>query len=230
MKASIISAFALAAFATAAPSVGRRQIANIQQKAILQFEIAPDTFTANTEITLGTQLDTDINVLSIGVNSAVPATCEARTQSTVVGTFTNLVDVRFASLAQITSISCIADEAKGTTASTVAPVPVRPTVAPVAPVAPVPIVGRPEARITLEIMPDTFVQMAVPLGVALDVELNVISAIIAATSNVAVPDNVTCEANDNNSSNVAGIFTLAKRAVFNNGQKDLITRISCSES
>lgn len=224
MKASIISSIAFAAFATAAPSIGRRQIANVQQKAILQFEIAPDTFTANTEITLGTQLDTDIEVLSIGVNSAVPATCEARTQSTVVGRFTNLVDVRFASLTQITSISCAADAPLAATPSAAAPP--RATATPVAPVAPA--VATPQATLTLEIMPDTFVQMTVPIGVALDVELNLISAVIATTNDVKNPNAVTCEANDNNSSNVAGVFTIAKTAVFNNGQKDLITRISCS--
>jgi hypothetical protein len=227
MKASIISSIALAAFASAAPSIGRRQIANVQQKAILQFEITPDTFTANTEITLGTQLDTDINILSISLGSAVPTTCEARTQSTVVGTFTNLVDVRFASLTQITSISCVADIPTAASPSASMPTPVRATVTPVAPVASA--VGTPEATITLEIMPDTFVQMTVPIGVALDVELNLISAIIATTSNVEVPDNVTCEANDNNSSNVAGVFTVAQRALFNNGKEDLITRITCSE-
>jgi hypothetical protein len=225
MKASIISSIALVAFASAAPSIGRRQIANTEQKAILQFEIAPDTFTANTEITLGTQIDTDINVLSIGVNSAVAATCEARTQSTVVGTFTNLVDVRFASLTQITSISCDADAPLAATTSASVPATVQPTATPVAPVA---AAGTPEATLTLEIMPDTFVQMTVPINAAIDTEINLISAVIATTSNVKNPNAVTCEANDNNSSNVAGVFTVAKTAIFNKGKKDLITRIICS--
>jgi hypothetical protein len=237
MKASIISSIALAAFVSAAPSIGKRQIGNVQITATLQFEIAQDTFTANTDIVLGTQLDTDIEVLSIGLNSAVPATCEARTQSTVVGTFTDRMNVDFASLTQITSISCVADSsapvparASSTSAAPVTPTvaPVQSTASPVASVAPVPAAATPEATLTLEIMPDTFVQMTVPIGVAIDTDLNLISAIIASTDNVKNPNAVTCEANDNNSSNVAGVFTEAKRAVFNNGNKDLISRISCS--
>lgn len=225
MKASVISSLTLAAFATAAPSIGRRQIPNTQITATLQFEIAPDTFTANTDIVLGTQLDTDIEVLSIGLNSAVAASCEARTQSTVVGRFTNLINVNFDVLTQITSISCSADAA-ATAPSTTAPAPVQPTASPVAPVAPVST--SPTATLTLEIMPDTFIQMTVAIGVAIDTNLNLISASIATTKNVADPASVKCEANDNNSSNVAGVFTLAETAIFNNGAKDLISRISCS--
>ncbi|TLD37734.1 hypothetical protein E2P81_ATG03409 [Venturia nashicola] len=224
MKASIISSVALVALATAAPFIGRRQIPNTQVIATLQFEIAPDTFTANTDITLGTQIDTDIEVLSIGLNSAVAASCEARTQSTVVGRFTNLMSVNFDVLTQITSISCSADGA--TASSTAAPAPATPTASPVAPVAPVSTF--PTATLTLEIMPDTFVQMTVDIGVSTDTNLNLISAIIATTDNVADPAAVKCEANDNNSSNVAGVFTIAETAVFNDGAKALISRISCS--
>lgn len=228
MKASIISSVALAAIATAAPSIGRRQIPNTQVTATLQFEIAQDTFTSNTDIVLGTQLDTDIEVLSIALNSAVAASCEARTQSTVVGRFTNLVNVNFDALTQITSISCSADATTAPTPapSTAAPAPVQPTASPVAPVAPA--VTSQTATLTLEIMPDTFVQMTVPIGVAIDTDLNLISASIATTDNVANPAAVKCEANDNNSSNIAGVFTIAKTAIFNNGAKDLISRITCS--
>ncbi|KAE9977996.1 hypothetical protein BLS_000993 [Venturia inaequalis] len=225
MKASIISSVTLAALATAAPSIGRRQTPNTQVTATLQFEIAPDTFTANTDIVLGTQLDTDIEVLSIGLNSAVAASCEARTQSTVVGRFTNLINVNFDVLTQITSISCSADAA-ATAPSTTIPAPIQATASPVAPVAPVST--SPTATLTLEIMPDTFVQMTVPIGVAIDTDLQLISASIATTENVANPNAVKCEANDNNSSNVAGVFTIAKTAIFNNGAKDLISRITCS--
>lgn len=230
MKASIISSVALAAFATAAPSVGKRQIPNTQVIATLQFEIAQDTFTANTDIVLGTQLDTDIEVLSIGLNSRVAATCEARTQGTVVGRFTNLLNVNFDVLTQITSISCSAD-APVAAPTTVTPAPVLPTASatPVAPIAPIATAaGTPEATLTLEIMPDTFVQMTIPIGAAIDTDLHLISASIATTSNVANPAAVKCEANDNNSSNVAGAFTIAKTAIFNNGAKDLISRITCS--
>ncbi|KAF2192428.1 hypothetical protein K469DRAFT_716969 [Zopfia rhizophila CBS 207.26] len=41
------------------------------------------------------------------------------------------------------------------------------------------------------------------------------------------PNDVVCQATENNSSNVAGVFTVNKAAVFNGGTPTLITSISC---
>ena len=117
MKSSIVAsvlAFCALASAAPAPRTSRRQ-STLQGTATLQFEISQDTFTSNTEITIGTVLDFDDNpleVLSISIASttdvANPAAiaCQAFDQSTVVGNFTVNQEVDFSSLQTVTSISC----------------------------------------------------------------------------------------------------------------------------
>lgn len=105
----VASALALCALASAAPSSRRKVLTGT---AILQFEIAPDTFISDTEITIGTQIDTDLSILSAsiastsGVANPGAIVCELMDQSTVVGKFTVNKDATFKNLQTVTAISC----------------------------------------------------------------------------------------------------------------------------
>ncbi|OCK77162.1 hypothetical protein K432DRAFT_395840 [Lepidopterella palustris CBS 459.81] len=238
MKASIIATtLSLLALTSAAPAIrsSRRQ-AIPSGTAILQFEIAPDTFTSDTEITIGSVLDLDaapLSLLSIaiasttGVSNPAAIVCEARDQSTVVGTFTVAQDVNFPSLQTITSITCDDTSVSKTgVTSTLAPVstPIHIATPTVAPVSTLPV-----AVVTLEIQPDTFIQQSIPLNTVFETQEDVISATIASVTGANNANNVVCTADENNSSNVAGAFSLNETAIFANGAAVLISSITCAE-
>jgi len=232
MKSSIVaSVLAFCALASAAPAsrTSRRQN-TLQGTAILQFQIAPDTFTSDTNITIGTVIDFDANpleVLSISIATtadvANPAAiiCEALDQSSVVGRFTVNQDAVFSSLQTVTSISC-----EDTSAA------VKPrTVTRRTNSNSIPRASQPEAILQFEIAPDTFTSdFEIVLGTVADTDLQLISATIASVSGAKNENNVVCTATSNFSSNVAGVFTLATTAVFNNGLLEEITSITCVET
>ncbi|OCL04938.1 hypothetical protein AOQ84DRAFT_356192 [Glonium stellatum] len=232
MKASIIaSIFAFCAFSSAAPTsrISRRQSV-LQGTAILQFEIVPDTFTSDTEITIGTVIDFDatpLEVLSIAIATttdvANPAAivCEALDQSTVVGKFTVNQDAVFSSLQTVTSISC-----EDTSTATKPRTMTRKTSSNV-----ISRASQPEAILQFEIAPDAFTSdFEIVLGTVADTDLELISATIASVSGAENQNNVVCTATANFSSNVVGVFTLATTAVFNNGALEEITSITCVEN
>jgi hypothetical protein len=214
-----------ATLASAAPSLRRSQVTS-SATATLQFEIAPDTFTSNTEITIGTVLDLDakpIDVLSIGVISASDVTCQAFDQSTVVGTFSSAQNVFFPTLQTVNSITCDFTKRSPSAPSISAPAPATtPTVMGA-------VATAAEATLTLEIDADTFIQQDIEVNTQVDTDLELISATIATVKGAKNPNNVVCTATKDNSSNVAGVFTLAETAVFNQGKLVHITSISCVE-
>ena len=232
MKPSIIaSVLAFCALASAAPASRTSRRQNSQQgTATLQFEIEPDTFTSDTDITIGTVIDFDatpLKVLSISIATttdvANPAAiaCEALDQSTVVGMFTVNQDAVFSSLQTITSISC---EDTSTTAKPR-------TVTRRTNSNPIPRASQPEAILQFETAPDTFTSdFEIALGTMDDTDLQVISATIASVSGAVNQNKVVCMATANFSSNVVGVFTLATTAVFNKGALEKITSITCAET
>jgi len=232
MKPSIVtSVLAFCALASAAPASRTSRRQNILQgTATLQFEIQPDTFTSDTYITIGTVIDFDstpLEVLSISIATttdvANPAaiTCEALDQSTVVGTFTVNQDAVFSSLQTVTSISC-EDTSTASKPRTVT----RRTNS-----NSIPRASQAEAILQFEIAPDTFTSdFEIAIGTMDDTDLQLISATIASVSGAKNQNNVVCMATSNFSSNVAGVFTLATTAVFNNGKLEEITSITCAET
>ena len=73
MKASVISSIAIfAASALAAPTtvnIPVRRQTTLDGVATIQFEIAPDTFTSDTDITVGTRSEFDIQLIGATIAS-----------------------------------------------------------------------------------------------------------------------------------------------------------------
>jgi hypothetical protein len=251
MKSSMIaSTLAICATLTsAAPSLRRRQVTT-SATATLQIEIAPDTFTSDTEITLGTVLDlndTPIEVLSIGVESVNDVTCLAFDQSTVVGTFSTAQNVFFSTLQTVAEITCDFTKRSSTPTAIIHPTISASTVAPmtstgistVSSTVSAPAGTRTtvsaltntlaEATLTLEIEPDTFIQQDVTVGTQADTDIEVISATVATVKGAKNANNVVCVATANDSSDVVGAFSLTETAVFNKGKLVDITSITCEE-
>ncbi len=84
--------------------------------------------------------------------------------------------------------------------------------------------------IEFEIAPNTFsVDQVIILGAVVDTEIELVSARIASVAGAQNNDKVVCTATKDFSSTVAGTFTLAEAAVFDNGKFVMITSIRCEE-